>query len=123
MGEEEVRGGAQRGHGGRGELGGGNPSDDALRRGVGRQGAARRDHQGRRHLSEPDAVRRRHGGHPPRRAARHAPAMAGEAAEPPPSARSEEHTSELQSLMRISYAVFRLKKKKKDTKTQKRDND
>src|SRR3546814_5307912 len=27
--------------------------------------------------------------------------------------RSEEHTSELQSLMRISYAVFRLKKKKK----------
>src|SRR3546814_7706046 len=34
---------------------------------------------------------------------------------PPPSAprtlRSEEHTSELQSLMRISYAVFCLKKK------------
>src|SRR3546814_647469 len=29
-----------------------------------------------------------------------------------PSARSEEHTSELQSLMRISYAVFCLKKKK-----------
>src|SRR3546814_6812582 len=28
--------------------------------------------------------------------------------------RSEEHTSELQSLMRISYAVFCLKKKKKD---------
>src|SRR3546814_3548402 len=32
-------------------------------------------------------------------------------------ARSEEHTSELQSLMRISYAVFCLKKKKKN-KTQ-----
>src|SRR3546814_1915417 len=32
--------------------------------------------------------------------------------------RSEEHTSELQSLMRISYAVFRLKKKTK-TKLQK----
>src|SRR3546814_4371002 len=31
--------------------------------------------------------------------------------------RSEEHTSELQSLMRISYAVFCLKKKK-NTKTQ-----
>src|SRR3546814_7339575 len=31
--------------------------------------------------------------------------------------RSEEHTSELQSLMRISYAVFCLKKKKKHTKT------
>src|SRR3546814_6338385 len=30
--------------------------------------------------------------------------------------RSEEHTSELQSLMRISYAVFCLKKKKKDYK-------
>src|SRR3546814_7433237 len=28
--------------------------------------------------------------------------------------RSEEHTSELQSLMRISYAVFCLKQKKKD---------
>src|SRR3546814_5644861 len=29
--------------------------------------------------------------------------------------RSEEHTSELQSLMRISYAVFCLKKKKNQT--------
>src|SRR3546814_3424940 len=31
--------------------------------------------------------------------------------------RSEEHTSELQSLMRISYAVFCLKKKKKKAHT------
>src|SRR3546814_9732030 len=31
-------------------------------------------------------------------------------------ARSEEHTSELQSLMRISYAVFCLKKKNKTTR-------
>src|SRR3546814_3917112 len=31
--------------------------------------------------------------------------------------RSEEHTSELQSLMRISYAVFCLKKKKQKTTT------
>src|SRR3546814_4570126 len=31
--------------------------------------------------------------------------------------RSEEHTSELQSLMRISYAVFCLKKKNKQTDT------
>src|SRR3546814_3552625 len=31
--------------------------------------------------------------------------------------RSEEHTSELQSLMRISYAVFCLKKKKKNNQT------
>src|SRR3546814_7325669 len=33
--------------------------------------------------------------------------------------RSEEHTSELQSLMRISYAVFCLKKKKNDHNTTK----
>src|SRR3546814_10220838 len=33
-----------------------------------------------------------------------------------PIRRSEEHTSELQSLMRISYAVFCLKKKKKTNK-------
>src|SRR3546814_1625228 len=31
--------------------------------------------------------------------------------------RSEEHTSELQSLMRISYAVFCLKKKKREDRT------
>src|SRR3546814_10881492 len=37
-----------------------------------------------------------------------APVVAGVAEQ---HARSEEHTSELQSLMRISYAVFRLKKK------------
>src|SRR3546814_3240562 len=35
--------------------------------------------------------------------------------------RSEEHTSELQSLMRISYAVFCLKKKKKQKEAQKND--
>src|SRR3546814_6935203 len=34
--------------------------------------------------------------------------------------RSEEHTSELQSLMRISYAVFCLKKKKQRTHTDKK---
>src|SRR3546814_1302301 len=36
----------------------------------------------------------------------------------PQPARSEEHTSELQSLMRISYAVFCLKKKKKKKQRQ-----
>src|SRR3546814_6543679 len=36
--------------------------------------------------------------------------------------RSEEHTSELQSLMRISYAVFCLKKKKYITKKTKSTN-
>src|SRR3546814_10469976 len=49
----------------------------------------------------------------------------------PERVRSEEHTSELQSLMRISYAVFCLKKKNKkqqktkqptNTNTQKRKN-
>src|SRR3546814_10666610 len=35
-----------------------------------------------------------------------------------PEGRSEEHTSELQSLMRISYAVFCLKKKKYISVTQ-----
>src|SRR3546814_9020867 len=34
----------------------------------------------------------------------------------PDQRRSEEHTSELQSLMRISYAVFCLKKKKQKQK-------
>src|SRR3546814_6627364 len=36
--------------------------------------------------------------------------------------RSEEHTSELQSLMRISYAVFCLKKKKHITTTKTKQN-
>src|SRR3546814_2132310 len=38
-------------------------------------------------------------------------------------ARSEEHTSELQSLMRISYAVFCLKKKKNKNKIHNQDTD
>src|SRR3546814_4172249 len=38
---------------------------------------------------------------------------AGAVVAPEERLRSEEHTSELQSLMRISYAVFCLKKKKK----------
>src|SRR3546814_3904358 len=39
-------------------------------------------------------------------------AMAGAKSDVIPYGRSEEHTSELQSLMRISYAVFCLTKKK-----------
>src|SRR3546814_9582060 len=64
--------------------------------------------QQRRHrarLQDVDAARRVDGGDRPERAG-------------PPSDRrdrSEEHTSELQSLMRISYAVFCLKKKNKST--------
>src|SRR3546814_10896936 len=41
------------------------------------------------------------------------------AAGAPAKLRSEEHTSELQSLMRISYAVFCLKKKTTNTQKQK----
>src|SRR3546814_3573634 len=37
--------------------------------------------------------------------------------DPAPLLRSEEHTSELQSLMRISYAVFCLKKQRKKAHT------
>src|SRR3546814_4159021 len=40
------------------------------------------------------------------------PAEGRNRSEGPAESRSEEHTSELQSLMRISYAVFCLKKKK-----------
>src|SRR3546814_8705214 len=47
----------------------------------------------------------------PRRHPRHPPG--GSAHRRRRRLRSEEHTSELQSLMRISYAVFCLKKKKK----------
>src|SRR3546814_1298423 len=49
----------------------------------------------------------RHAPGPRRGVQLRAPAAAVQAA----AARSEEHTSELQSLMRISYAVFCLKKK------------
>src|SRR3546814_9558115 len=41
------------------------------------------------------------------------PRMPAGSHEPEAPKRSEEHTSELQSLMRISYAVFCLKKKRK----------
>src|SRR3546814_7036346 len=43
------------------------------------------------------------------------------AADGPALWRSEEHTSELQSLMRISYAVFCLKKKKTNETTKTND--
>src|SRR3546814_12472392 len=48
----------------------------------------------------------------------HRPLLAAQhQVEPHAPRRSEEHTSELQSLMRISYAVFCLKKKKKEINT------
>src|SRR3546814_7832111 len=53
----------------------------------------------------PRAGRRERGGNHPRHRAQR-----------PAGVRSEEHTSELQSLMRISYAVFCVQKKKKKKK-------
>src|SRR3546814_8949710 len=47
-----------------------------------------------------------------------APDRRGERLERRVELRSEEHTSELQSLMRISYAVFCLKNKKTKNRTQ-----
>src|SRR3546814_4316700 len=47
----------------------------------------------------------------PRLSAQQAAARSAPVGVAPCSSRSEEHTSELQSLMRISYAVFCLKKK------------
>src|SRR3546814_6393636 len=41
---------------------------------------------------------------------------------PPLAMRSEEHTSELQSLMRISYAVFCLNKKRKNDQIKSKKN-
>src|SRR3546814_4459862 len=68
-------------------------------------GGDRADRAGLQRLPARPAATRR-GGH--RRHVRDA----GGAADPGRAPRSEEHTSELQSLMRISYAVFCLKKKK-----------
>src|SRR3546814_1741041 len=48
------------------------------------------------------------------------PFLIGQPHSDPSGRRSEEHTSELQSLMRISYAVFCLKKKNKPNNTCKR---
>src|SRR3546814_8731431 len=73
-----------------------------------RRGGAQRDRReepGRRRLA------RRAAGDQPAARAR------DQAAVPASDARSEEHTSELQSLMRISYAVFRLTKKTNKNKT------
>src|SRR3546814_7233752 len=60
-----------------------------------------------RHCREPIRTRPWVDRHAPGQCAAHALRLA------PRARRSEEHTSELQSLMRISYAVFCLKKKKK----------
>src|SRR3546814_7957254 len=77
----------------------------------GRGRPSRRDGRGR----HPRRDARRYTDHrvQPRRDPRDARAAGGQARD----GRSEEHTSELQSLMRISYAVFCLKKKNTQAKT------
>src|SRR3546814_1087190 len=67
-------------------------------------------------LFGPRPVRARPKGHGTERQFRYAEAAAAQQgiAHDPVRYRSEEHTSELQSLMRISYAVFCLKKKKQN---------
>src|SRR3546814_10893381 len=72
------------------------------------QHEARRGHDFAQEAARTHALRRREGGG-------HLEHGVGEqdAADRAHDLRSEEHTSELQSLMRISYAVFCLKKKKK----------
>src|SRR3546814_8487965 len=65
-----------------------------------------------RHGCSPGAACPEPAAHPPARSIAHNFHTPGEAP------RSEEHTSELPSLMRISYAVFCLKKKKTKNKKQ-----
>src|SRR6056297_3841847 len=82
-----------------------------IRQPGGRTGAAlRRGRPAGRRRPLPRA--RRSGGRP-----RHGAGDRGRGRHPP---RSEEHTSELQSLRRISYAVFCLKKKKTQTRQHQR---
>src|SRR3546814_135384 len=95
-------------------------------RDLGREDDLRRSGAFRAGRAHGALLRRRPGGHD-RRRAREPAALSSQLAEPPgrmlerqrdrPGSlpeRSEEHTSELQSLMRISYAVFCLKKKKQN---------
>src|SRR3546814_6295760 len=74
--------------------------------GIRRQAAAR-THPREEPLDILTAAEFGAGRHQRRRSGRHAEADGA----PDRETRSEEHTSELQSLMRISYAVFCLKKK------------
>src|SRR3546814_5835792 len=81
------------------------------------QPAAQDDAEGRPQ-NEVAQVLDRHGGRPPPAEMCHIPPTEQNASDvgervPANRQRSEEHTSELQSLMRISYAVFCLKKKKR----------
>src|SRR3546814_7628548 len=84
------------------------------------QCSSRSDHFDRARLAGVARPRRGAQGYRHSRGVRARPAVKSRrcAACPPSRERSEEHTSELQSLMRISYAVFCLKKKTEQYKLQ-----
>src|SRR3546814_5702874 len=81
------------------------------------------DRLGEEHFLRQEAIEQRHsrhrgGGDQRQRAgARHRANQAVEPGDVAGAGRSEEHTSELQSLMRIPYAVLGLKKKTQNTST------
>src|SRR3546814_5066011 len=76
--------------------------------------AVRQDRAANRRYGKPPLIRHHARGQPARHPSdsRGAAPVGGSTRSLGRRARSEEHTSELQSLMRISYAVFCLKKKK-----------
>src|SRR3546814_9159048 len=85
--------------------------------------AVRRDHRHPRGAALRQAERPEDPLAGERRRERHRARIARHPADPGrPRDRSEEHTSELQSLMRISYAVFCLKKKKTMTTNKNKSN-
>src|SRR3546814_7680556 len=77
-------------------------------------------HRQRAVADQPGAEQRRRLDIAQARRDRQAEARIGDRVRGVAAVRSEEHTSELQSLMRISYAVFCLKKKKKCQQTHNR---
>src|SRR3546814_4759874 len=88
------------------------PAGQGLGVGDPSQGGPRARTDPERHRADDPAARRRVAGSPD--PARHRGPDGQGPAGGPGGLRSEEHTSELQSLMRISYAVFCLKKKKRN---------
>src|SRR3546814_1428955 len=99
-------------------------SSNSAQRRAGPGNAANQGRSGGRGITRPARSEAKEGrGNPPDRQARphsgrDGPALAAGGR----NRRSEEHTSELQSLMRISYAVFCWKKKKREHKTESTDN-
>src|SRR3546814_9523947 len=91
---------------------------DAARQVLGRTLRRARGRDRRRHRLQAERLDL---GRPDRRAAGGAEARRLHGQDLRPWRRSEEHTSELQSLMRISYAVFCLKKKQHRKEKRKRE--